>query len=93
MRHYITGLMAAAVRAALLGGMLPHEGLRARNRHERNRRNPGASKRRVREPSGLSFRSLRRAVNSGWKPPQPDRAELERHGWYRRRQAALQAAS
>lgn len=31
------------------------------------------------EPTGRSFRSLQRAVNRGWTPPQPDRKAVKRH--------------
>jgi hypothetical protein len=32
-----------------------------------------------REPNGLTFRSLRRAFNSGWVPPQPTEKAKLRH--------------
>lgn len=33
----------------------------------------------LQEPNGLTFKSLRRAVNSGWEPPQPTEEAKLRH--------------
>lgn len=65
MRKSMTGALAAA--AALTAGVVAAVGKPA----------PGAAPspeprlrmRNAREPNGTSFRSLRRAFNSGWAPP------------------------
>lgn len=37
----------------------------------------------IRQPNGLSWRSLKRAVNSGWPAMQPDDKAMARHKWFR----------
>lgn len=45
---------------------------------------PSLCSKAVRRPNGRSFRSLRRAANSGWELQQPTEKMKLRHAWYRR---------
>lgn len=39
----------------------------------------------MREPNGTSWRSLKRAVNSGWPAPVPSRRAMMDHAWFRKK--------
>ena len=56
----------------------------ANGRDERPAREPTIRKAARQEPNGLTFKSLRRAFNSGWEAPQPTEKAKLRHAWYRR---------
>ena len=83
-------MIANAVAALGLGGLFPTAAQRGERdiarhylRQQRRRGRIGP-----REPSGLSVRSLRRAVNAGWEPEQPTIAQKKRHDWFHRPLAA-----
>ena len=75
--------MRALVAAAAMG-MVTNVDRSANVRDDRPKRAPTIRKAARQEPNGLTFKSLRRAFNSGWEAPRPTEKAKLRHAWYRR---------
>lgn len=69
-------LMAAAV--AAMDSVSPHITVRPFDASPKKKRTYRATAARQ-SPNGLTFKSLRRAFNSGWVPPEPTEQEKLRH--------------
>lgn len=82
-----TGLGFYAAAVAMLATMIGPDAAGARRAFQRQvqPRLRSISNRRERGPNGLSFRSLKRAVNAGWTPPQPTNDAMLRHRWFRQK--------
>lgn len=75
------GLMVAAALSAFVTS--PHAA--PWQKREARRRIGSIRHRAERGPNGLTFRSLKRAVNAGWTPPRPTRKAMERHAWFQKK--------
>lgn len=76
-------LVAAAAMASAVnsGAVVSRADRRSASPKAKRAYRAGAS---LQEPNGLTFKSLRRAFNSGWEAPQPTEKAKLRHKWYRK---------
>lgn len=81
-------LVNAALMTLGVGGLFPNVAQRRARDGARQVLRAQRRRRRVNEPNGRTVRSLMRAANRGWTPPQPTVKAMKRHAWYRRKLAA-----